>query len=217
MVAGGLGEGGKLTTTPSHTVVRRRFSDMRAAALLALALASPEAHCSSCMLVADGTHAWGGAHSDDVSSEGAAGGEKFQHFIYEFRVLQAAAGAKADDAVVDGLYVSLTFDAAVIVTHVYGGFGAKEVIDGRAPNYARVGSRNFVLRMCGDGSCEAGRRFDSHSAAAMPRMELHGTRAGLLRDGEGQASIMAVDVRLHWLPTLIDKYSEEARSMVAIT
>lgn len=136
------------------------------------------------------SHAWGGAHTSDAASEGESGGELHQHFIFDFKVLRAAAEQDGSDTV-DGLYATLTFATAVIVSHVYGGFGAKDISE-HGPGYARAGSTTLLLRLCSDGSCSDA-HYDVHSASS-PTMQIHGARAGLLREGEGQTSIMAVDV-----------------------
>ena len=126
-------------------------------------------------------------------------GTTAQHFIYTFQLLRVAAEDEYSAAGYSGLWVTLTFPVPVVITAIYGGYGAVDVTPCHelkaGCTQAMQGSKVHTMRLCsgGNGYHGACPRYTT-SKTQLATLELQGERRAPLADDESPASIMAVDV-----------------------
>ena len=127
-----------------------------------------------------------------------------QKFIYTF-ALSRVMYSSEDDGSEYGYYVTFTFPQPIVIDGVYGGYGAQVVQSG-------AHGLEWVVRLCGAGTCPASRRDLGRSGGSSETdqaLQVHGTRLGPLRLGEAATSLMEV-------PYLCETHGEREARLVSL-
>lgn len=171
------------------------------------------------------SHAWGGVHAKAWEVEGiyeqsvvvngnayrasenherssdwhASSGTGAQRFDYSFILSHAAALDPFDESGKSGLVVTLTFPTPVIITAIYGGFGATLDETALPRSWGKAGaSREQIFFLCSGGNRYTGECpsvvTGAGSQGAQRTLNIQGERHTPLTKDETQSSLMAVNV-----------------------